>query len=287
LTETAGRDRKVQRIILVEGGANVAVLIAKLVVGLATGSVAILADAIHSLTDIANNIVAWFIVRLSSQPADREHPYGHRKFETIAVFVLATLLVVLAFELALYAIRRETTEVAREGWALAVMLGVLAVNISVAVWQRYWARRLHSDILLADANHTFADVLTTLVVIGGWQLSAMGYPWLDTLCALGVAALILYLAYGLFRRALPVLVDHYSVDPELLVEVGESVPGVRRVVRARSRWVGSTRAVDLVITVDPDLPTAEAHDIADALERILEQRHHVGDVSIHIEPDGE
>lgn len=285
MSENSGRDRLVRRIILIEGFANLLVLLAKVFVGLSTGSLAVLGDAIHSFTDVANNAVAWFVVKISSQPADREHPYGHRKFETLAVFGLATLLAVLAIELALHAFRREEATVVRDAWALGIMLGVLGMNVVIASWQRYWARRLDSDILLADANHTFADVLTTIVVIGGWQLSAMGYPWLDSLCALGVSALVMYLAYGLFKRAFPVLVDQFAVAPEQLTDAARSVPGVRKVRRIRSRSIGSTRTVDMVVTVDPDLSTTEAHAIADAIEKRLEERHQVGDASIHIEPD--
>ncbi len=119
---------------------------------------------------------------------DAEHPYGHRKFETLAVFGLATLLAVFAFELALQAIRREDSVVTTGGWELLLMLAVLVINVVLSAWQRFWARKLNSDILLADASHTFADVLTSTVVIIGWQLSAMGYQWLDQLCALGVSA---------------------------------------------------------------------------------------------------
>ena len=285
MSDAARRDLLVRRIILLEGVANFVVLLAKLTVGLSTGSLAVLGDAIHSLTDVVNNVVAWVVIRMSSRPADREHPYGHRKFETLAVFGLATLLTVLAVELALHAIRREPEAPLRDAWTLGLMLGVLAVNVTVATWQRYWARRLDSDLLLADANHTFADVLTTVVVIGGWQLSAMGYPWLDSACALGVSGLVLYLAYGLFRRAFPVLVDRFVVAPEKLAETAMRVPGVHGVRRVRSRSLGKTLTVDMVITVDPQISTREAHDIADAVERQLEELHQVRDTSIHIEPD--
>lgn len=279
------RDRQIQRIILVEGAANIIVLISKLIVGVSTGSLAVLGDAIHSLTDVANNAVAWVVVRLSSQPADREHPYGHRKFETLAVFGLATLLVILAIELASHAIRREKAEVGEDAWALGVMLGVLAINVIIASWQRYWASRLKSDILLADANHTFADVMTTIVVIGGWQMSARGYPWLDTVCALGVSALVMYLAYGLFKRALPALVDQFSVEPEKILGVVKGVAGVREVSRIRSRWVGGSPAIDMVVSVDPALSTSEAHEIADTIESLLEKHFEARDISIHIEPN--
>ena len=158
--------------IIIEGLANLCVLLAKTAVGLSTGSLAILADAAHSLTDLANNIVAWIVVRLAAQPPDREHPYGHRKFETLAVFGLATLLTVIAVEIALQALRREQPEILQSDWGLVLMLGVLLTNIAVTTWQRMWARRLQSDILLADASHTLADVAITSTVIIGWPLSS-------------------------------------------------------------------------------------------------------------------
>lgn len=270
--------------VVVEGLANLVVLLIKLAVGVMTGSLAVLADAVHSLTDVANNVIAFVVLRLSVQPPDREHPYGHRKFETLAVFGLATLLTVVAIELVLHALRREPTEIIQTSWGVGLMLGVLAVNISLATWQRRWARRLKSDLLLADASHTFADVLTTVVVILGWQLSTLGYQWLDTLCALGVAGLVLYLAWGLFRRAVPVLVDGLAVDPELLESFVRDVPGVEDIRRVRSRWQGSERAVDMVVTVEPSMSTRDAHDIADAIEAALAKEFQIDDVHIHVEP---
>ena len=285
MDDKSQRDKKIRRVILIEGSANLIVLIAKTIVGFSTGSLAILADAIHSLTDVANNIVAWIIIRLSSLPADREHPYGHRKFETLAVFGLASLLTVLAFELAINAFNKEADKIITGDWEFGVMIAVLCINISLASWQRNWARRLKSDILLADASHTFADVLTTIVVILGWQLSAMGYPVLDKICALGVSGLIIYLAFHLFKRAIPILVDEFAIDPELLGQTVKAVPGVLQVKRVRSRWMGNIRAVDMIITVDPSLSTEDAHKITDDIEIAIEKRFNVLDTSIHVEPE--
>ena len=285
MKDSTHRDQQVRRIILIEGSANLLVLIGKTFVGLSTGSMSILADAIHSLTDLTNNVVAWFVMHFSSLPADREHPYGHRKFETLAVFILASILVVLAFELALNAITREETEVASSGIELVIMLSVLVINILVTNWQHRWANRLDSDILRADATHTFADVLITSVVIVGWQLSAMGYVWVDRLCALGVSFLVFYLAYNLFRRAVPVLLDEYAIDPEELSNTINNVHGVKSASRIRSRWIGKTRAIDLVISVDPTLSIEESHPIADEIESLIEERFDTSDISIHVEPE--
>jgi len=284
LNKNSQRDKNVQRVILIEGSVNLVVLVAKLIVGLSTGSLAIVGDAIHSLTDVINNIVAWIVIRISSSPPDREHPYGHRKFETLAVFFLASLLVVLSFELALHAINKDDTEIENSVWGLGIMLVVLIINIVLSTWQRKWALKLKSDILLADATHTFADVLTTIVVIVGWQLSAMGYLWLDRICALGVSFLIFSLAYSLFKRAFPILVDQFALDPELLSNSILEVQGVCKVNRVRSRWIGSEKSIDLVISVDSALSTTESHNIATNVESHIEEKYGVSDISIHVEP---
>jgi len=284
LNNNPQRDKSVQRVILIEGSVNLVVLVAKLIVGLSTGSLAIVGDAIHSLTDVVNNIVAWIVIRISSSPPDREHPYGHRKFETLAVFFLASLLVVLSFELALHAINKDDTKIENSVWGLGIMLVVLIINIVLSTWQRKWARKLKSDILLADATHTFADVLTTIVVIAGWQLSAMGYLWLDRICALGVSLLILSLAYSLFKRASPILVDQFALDPELLSSSILEVQGVCKVNRVRSRWIGSEKSIDLIISVDSELSTTDSHNIATNVESLIEEKYGVSDISIHVEP---
>ena len=285
MIETTHRDNQVRRVILIEGLANLLVLVAKTVVGLSTGSMAILADAIHSLSDLTNNIIAWIVIHFSSLPADREHPYGHRKLETLAVFILASILVVLAFELALNAINKEYAEVVSSRVELIIMLCVLIINIVVTSWQRMWAKRLDSDILHADATHTFADVLVTGAVIIGWQLSAMGYAWVDRLCALGVSLLIFYLAYGLYKRAIPVLIDEYAIDPVELSKLIKTLPEVKKVYKIRSRWIGKKRAVDLVISVDSTLTTEESHAIADTIESLIENNFGTTDISIHVEPE--
>jgi len=284
MNNTVKRDKDVQRIILIEGSVNILVLIAKTFVGLSTGSLAILSDAIHSLTDVINNVIAWTVVRLSSLPPDHKHPYGHRKFETLAVFFLASLLVLLSFELALQAITKEDTEIVSSTWGMGIMLGVLVVNITLSIWQRMWALRLNSDILLADASHTFSDVLTTIVVILGWQLSAMGYFWLDRVCALGVSGLVFYLAYVLFKKSLPILIDEYSIEPELVVKSIKKINGVHQVHRVRSRWIGGDKSIDLIITVDPTISTKDSHRIATTVEQLIEDEFGISDITIHVEP---
>ncbi len=282
--ESRRRDRRVRRVLWIEGGFNAAAIAAKALVGISTGSAAVIGDAIHSLADLANNAVALVAMRLASQPPDSQHPYGHRKYESLAVFGAATLLSVLALEIALRAFDPASTSITHSSWSLGVMLAVLGGNSVLASWQGYWARRLKSDILAADARHTTSDVLTTVAVIAGWQFAARGYRWLDTITAMAVSALILTLAYGLFRRAIPILVDARAAAPEELTAVVNRVAGVKQTRRVRSRS-GPSPSADLVVSVDAEISTAAAHEIADEIERVIRERFPISDVSVHIEPE--
>ena len=251
---------------------------------LAPARLAIIADAIHSFSDLANNFVVWFVIRLSTEPPDHKHPYGHRKFETVAVFALAVLLFVIAIELVLRAFQRGTPSVVQSHTGLILMIVVLVFNVAITWWERRRAKALNSEILFADASHTLSDVLTTVVVIGGWQLSVYGLVWMDTACTLAVAVLIGYLAFGLLKRVLPVLVDEYAIEPGAISSNVMTVPGVHSVKQVRSRWLGSGVAVDMVVTVDPEISAAEAHDISELVETLIGDLFQVDDISVHIEP---
>lgn len=280
------RDAAVRRVLLVEGAMNLLVLVAKLFAGFLTGSLALLSDALHSLTDLGNNVIAFLVMRHAGRPPDHNHPYGHRKFETLAVFTLAMLLVVLAVELILRAVVGERTPTVSSALALVVVAGGVVVNLLVSLWERRKARQLRSDILAADATHTLADVLTTVVVVVGWQLGAAGHAWAETIATLGVAAFVLFLSFGLFRRAVPILVDEGAVDPgELRATLGE-VAGVREVRRVRSRRLGDRAFADVVVAVDDHLSTEDGHDIADRVEDVLAEVFRIHDVTVHLEPVG-
>lgn len=279
------RDRRVRRVLWIEGASDIALIVAKLAVAIPTGASSILADALHSATDLANNVVALIAMRLAEAPPDRGHPYGHRKFEPLAVFTLASLLVVVGAQIALRALRGGSGQIELHSTGLVVMLGVLTANIAFATWESRQARRLDSDLLRADARHTLSDIAVTASVIVGWQLAARGLPWLDPLVTLGVALLILWLAYGLFRRAIPALVDSSAQDPEALRRAVRDVPGVRDAVRVRSRHDGRTLRVDVAVTVDPQLSARAAHEIADAIEECLRERFGARDVMVHVEPE--
>jgi len=283
--ESAARDRGIHLTLYIEGSANLAVLLVKTWAGIATGSFAILSDAVHSLADLGNNALALVAARLSREPPDRDHPYGHRKFESLAVFVLAVLLAVLAVELPLRSIGRDVSAVTQHAGGLVAMLGVLAVNALVAAWEGWRARELDSDLLRADASHTFSDVITTIATIAGWQFAAAGLLWVDTAASFAVAGLVLLLAYRLFQHSVPALVDRAAADPDEVSAALLSVRGVREARRVQSRTGADGPRIDVVISVAPELATRDAHAIADAIERVVREQFGAEEVSVHVEPD--
>ncbi len=280
----AERDRKVRVVLVLEGIANIVVLIAKTTVGIHTGSSAILSDALHSLTDVFNNVFAYIVSRISTSPPDKNHPYGHKKFETLAVFVLATLLSVIAIEVVIRAFERIGNPILPSRWGLIVMFGVLIVNILISSWENYQAKRLNSELLKADAKHTFSDVLVTIGVIIGWQLASHGYPIFDFILAVFVSVLVFYLAFQLFRKSIPVLVDEAAVDQAKIAESIEQLDDVIKIERLRSRNIGQETFADVVVTVRPNMSTEESHNVADLIEEELYNKFGIDDVVVHVEP---
>jgi cation diffusion facilitator family transporter len=280
-----GEKMHVRKVLLIEGSANALITASKMTVGMMTGSAAVIADAVHSLTDLANNLFAWLAVKIAKSPADSSHPYGHQKFEQLAVFGLASLLTIVAFEVIVNAVERFGQPVEQSMLGLVILIFSLVINIALTFWERYWAKRLVSEILLADATHTLSDVLTSAVVIVGWQLAARGYYWIDTLFALIVSSIIFYLAFKLFQRAIPVLVDHSSYPPEELKAAVDSIPAVINVANIRSRDTGKEQVADVTVTVCSNLSTFESHQIADKIEGVLADKFDIRDVVVHIEPD--
>jgi cation diffusion facilitator family transporter len=280
-----GKTMHVRKVLLIEGSANALITASKMTVGLMTGSAAVIADAVHSLTDLANNLFAWLAVKIAESPADSSHPYGHQKFEQLAVFGLASLLTIVAFEVIVNAVERFGQPVEQSMLGLVILIFSLVINIGLTIWERYWAKRLVSEILHADATHTLSDVLTSAVVIVGWQLAARGYYWIDTLFALIVSSIIFYLAFKLFQRAIPVLVDQSRYPPEELKAAVNNIPAVITVGNIRSRDTGKGQVADVTVTVSASLSTLESHQIADNIERLLAHKFDIQDVVVHIEPD--
>ena len=285
----AAYESGVRRVLWITLVLNLLVCGIKAAVGLATGSLAVLADALHSLTDGANNILGLVVSKWSSTPPDREHPYGHQKFEAMGALAIAAMLGIACFEVVQAAIERWLAPAPRmvtmDASALGLLVLVLGVNAFVAIYERRAGRRLNSPLLLADANHTLGDIWITLGVLGGaLGLWLLGWQWLDGALAVPVAAAVLWSGWAVLRGNLPWLVDASAIAPELVQKVALSVPGVVDCHEVTSRGlIGRQVFVEMhLVTRARDVETS--HRITEEIERKLEERFGPVHATIHVEP---
>jgi len=284
-----GQDRtaRVRRVLVGLFFANLAVVVAKLMVGIATGSLAVLGDALHSIIDTLNNVLALIVIRVAAKAPDEDHPYGHGKFETLGALAIVGFMSITCFELVRDAIARLAAGQATPHLSdvqLAVLVGTLGVNVLVASFETRRARELESEILLADAAHTRADVFITVGVLIGLLLARRGLWWADPALAMGIALFIVRIAYKIFQRAVPVLVDARAIPDTTIQALAETVGGVKRAYGIRSRDAARTRYAEVTIAVDRNANVAAAHGIADQVEDLLKRDLRLHEVTVHIEP---
>lgn len=284
-----GSQAEVQRVLLITLGLNVLVMGLKAWVGWVTGSLSLVADALHSVTDSANNILGLFASRLALPHPDRDHPYGHQKYEAVGALGIAAFLGIACFEILQGAIERllhpTGAGVKISESELWVLLLVLGVNIFVAFYERGVGRRVQSPLLIADAQHTMSDIWVTISVlagllgiwIGGWQ-------WLDVVLAFPVALMVFWSGWSVLRENLPWLVDEVAIAPEAIHAIAMQVPGVINCHEIASRGVvGRQVFIEMHLIVEaPDVETA--HQITEAVEERLSERYEPVRVMIHVEP---
>ena len=287
--EGGARDRAtlVRRVLVGLFFANLGVVIAKLLVGLAARSLAVLGDALHSSVDAVNNLLALVVVRVAARAPDEEHPYGHGKFETLGALALVGFLSITCFELARGAIEHlagSHPAPAVSDLQLIILVAGLGVNATVAWYERRRGIELQSELLVADAAHTKSDVYISVGVIVGLLLARRGLWWADPAIALVIALLIVRVAYQITQRSVPILVDQRAVPKDAIQTAAQGVSGVQRAYDIRSRGGSQVRYAELTIAVDRNANVAAAHAIADAVELRLKRDLRLNEVTVHIEP---
>jgi cation diffusion facilitator family transporter len=269
----------------------------KLVIGLLTGSLGILAEAAHSGLDLVAALVTFFAVRLSDRPPDKQHLYGHGKIENLSALVETLLLLATCVWIIYEAVQRlffKPVEVEASIWAFGVMAVSIVVDISRSQILYRAARKHNSQALEADALHFSTDIWSSTVVLVGlalvWLSARLGPEWAwlvkaDALAALAVAVIVIYVSVQLGRRAVSVLLD--AAPPGLVERLATEtalVPGVQTVGPVRVRQAGAHTFVDLTVHVDRSVSLEEAHQIATAVEARIIARVQQGDVVVHVDP---
>jgi cation diffusion facilitator family transporter len=248
----------------------VVLVVGKLVVGLLTGSLGILSEAVHSLLDLAASTFTLFAIRTARKPADQEHPYGHGRTENLAAFAEGVLLLVTATGIGFEAIRRVAmggSPVNPAGYAFIFLIGSLLIEAGRAAVLRRVGRLALSDAMMADATDRLADVLANLAVLAGLIGVRLGLPWADALAALLVAAIIVRAAWRLAWRSGDILIDRAPAGAERqLRELIEGVAGVREVRSVRVRRSGPNLIGDARIATSRMLPIEAAVALVDGVK---------------------
>ena len=269
----------------------------KIIVGLLTGSLGILSEAAHSGLDLVAALVTVFAVRLSDQPPDTEHPYGHGKIENLSALVETLLLLATCVWIVYEVIRRlfvTTVEVEANAWAFLVMFISIVVDISRSRMLYHAAREYKSQALEADALHFRTDIWSSLTVVAGLAVVRLGdtlgseWAWLakaDPVAALAVTCIVVYVSVQLGRRAIAALLD--AAPPGLIERIGSEaahVPGVQAIGPVRVRLSGASTFIDLTVGVDRSASLEEAHQIANTVESRIVTLTPDSDVVVHVDP---
>ena len=277
----------VRRILMIIFVLNIFTALAKGIYGLYTDTLSMSADGLHSFFDSTANIIGLVGISLAARPPDRDHPYGHAKYESFAAMGIAILLFAGCLQLIVSAIGRLQSGGSPNvtGLSFAVMALTLIINVGVSSYEYILGRRLKSSILVADSLHTRSDVFASLGVILGLFAVRMGYPLADPIIALFICALIVHTGLEIIRESSTALLDRAAIDEQVIVDLARSVKGVCSCHAVRTRGMAEEIYVDLHIGVDASLSMELAHEVGEDVERAIKGRiPEVRDVVVHLEP---
>ena len=267
---------------------NLVVAVAKIAFGYASGAISILSDGFHSLTDTASNVVGLVGVYAARRPPDDDHPYGHRKYETVAAVGVVGFLAVVMLEVLRNAFntlsgRTNLPDISVAGF---VIMGVtVVINLAVVRYESAAAARLGSEILLADATQTKGDVWSSLTVIAALAGARAGFPMLDPIAALVVAAFIGHAGYQIAQTTTRILSDRIVMSEADIETVVMSVTGVLGCHQIRTRGSSDHVFLDFHVWLPPDMPLTDAHDISHVVkDRLMARYPQIVDAVIHLEP---
>ncbi len=277
----------IRRVLIITLLLNFTVAFGKIAIGLATGAVSITADGFHSLMDGSANVIGLLANRVAGKPPDEEHPYGHRRFETIAALIIGILLLITAWEIISSAIDRlssgEKPEITLASFV--ILIATLGVNLFLSRYEKREGERLKSEFLIADAANTGSDVFVTISVLVSMVLVSLGINIADPIAALLVVVLIGRAAWQIVSKTGGVLVDTAPFPAGQLQALVEQVPSVQRVIRARSRGTADAAQIDIDVEVAPEMTADHTAAIETAIQEKLKQAlGPLTEVEVHFVP---
>ena len=292
------RNKEIYKVTLVGGAVNVVLLVFKFVAGILGHSAAMVADAVHSLSDFVTDVIVLVFVRISSKPKDKSHDYGHGKYETLAMTIIGVALLAAAIGIIYGGAVKIADWLGGQQLEAPGMLALWAALLSIVLKEAVYrysmvkARQLNSQAVEANAWHHRSDALSsvgTAIGIGGAIFLGQRWTMLDPVGSVIVGAFIVKVAVELLRRGIGDLLEQSlpdEIESEIL-QLATTVEGIAEPHDLRTRRIGNHYAIELHILVDGDIPLREAHDRASEVEELL--KSHYGEdthVVVHVEPTG-
>lgn len=278
---------------LIGAAVNIVLTAIQILLGVIGHSQALIADGLHTLSDLVTDILVLVAVKHSSQKADADHPYGHSRYETAATVILGVILIAVAFGIGYRALQRLLTLdslVIPSSYTLIAAALAIAAKESLYQYTIRVARRHQSAILEANAWHHRSDAISSVIVLLGIAGSLAGWPWLDPAAALAVALMIVHIGWSLGQDAMKELVDT-GLDPEAITALRATingVDGVHNIHSLRTRRMGGKILIDVHLQVDGMISVSEGHLISETVRsRLLRQNPGVLDVLVHIDPEND
>lgn len=269
--------------------ANLFVAISKILVGFVINSSSVMADGFHSISDSASNIVGIIGITLASKPKDTEHPYGHKKFETISSITIGIMLLILGFNVIKTSITKlfEPAVLNITIKSLAIILITLVINIFVAIYENKQGNNLNSRLLIADSLHTKSDIFVSIGVLVALITVKLGLPpIIDTMASFIVSFFILHASYEIIMDNISSLTDKIMVDENVITDILKEFKAIEDVHNIRSRGYNDYIFLDMHIKVDSNLNVDEAHTLVHEIESTLNTKLNKKiDLIIHVEPN--
>jgi len=281
------RYRRIRWILVCVLFLNWGVAAAKLLYGWITRSASMTADGFHSFSDGSSNIIGLIGIWIASQPIDKTHPYGHKKFETLTSIGISIFLFIVCLNVVREGVLRFLHPVIPQVNVISfLVMGItLAINIAVMIYEKRMGVVLKSDVLISDALHTRADILTSFSVIITLIGIKFGFPILDAIASLVISGFIAHAAVDILKESSRVLSDGVAIPIEEIKRIVLSIRGVEECHQIRSRGRGDDIHIDLHVLVDPEMHMHRAHHLSYAIEnKIKRDFPGVTDVVVHMEP---
>ncbi|VAW90953.1 Cobalt-zinc-cadmium resistance protein [hydrothermal vent metagenome] len=285
------RYKEVRRVTLIGSAVDLSLGAAKIVGGYVATSQALIADGVHSLSDLATDIIVLYAAKHSHREADEEHPYGHGRIETLATVVLGVALVLVSIGIGIDAVDRLfNVERLMQPTVLALYIALVSVIAKEFIYHFSMriARKYRSEMLKANAWHSRTDAISSIIVVIGVIGSMAGLNYLDAIAAVGVAMMIAKIGWDLTFQSLRELIDT-GLDPErveLIRNTIMDVNGVQALHVLRTRRMGGEALVDVHIQVSPNLSVSEGHHISEQVrDQLVRGIDEVSDVMVHIDPE--